>query len=658
MAESRDKQELFKDMILELKVSNEILGAISQNTLNTADLSLETAVNMESLVSEIRTLCEDLNKSYKPQAKEGDGKKMGALSAKDSSNLYNISKETASTAFHTFNMIGVLESIYSVQKDILAAMQTNQLTAEENRLEDKKAKEKQAAIAPAADKEHLKGGIGDFGIMGTLAAIAGIVTGFVIGIVSRAKKMFSAISEGISKILNLEELMAKIRNMGKVISDFFKESKIGKAFKNFITPIEEFFVSLTAEGSIISKIKDMFGSVKKFFEPIKDLFALFSGEGSIIGKLLGYFGKVTAFFGDLGKIFSFFMKVGKVIGDISLIGGIILGVIDGISSAIDIFKKTGNIGDALEAGVVGFINSFTGDVLDLFKDTISWLAGVLGFKDVEKILDSFSFSDIISEFFHRFIKTGKDTLEQFFQNFIDIFADIGNAINNGDVMSTVGEIFRGFMKTLVALPLDIVKGWVASAAGALGANDIEKSIRSVSFAKMFGGTVTQTGAETDSSNKSILGAAGDTTDLKRKQKEAKKDLNKAEKGIAETVTDTAEKLVPGANDVIDKGKELLGISGDANEGFMNMLFKAYNENVGSAADITPNPSTIGSDISAIQSDTANVNMAAALQPVNMAPSGGGGGGSHTSHSNTSVTYQNNNIPDRTSWMLRPIFGGL
>ena len=657
MAESRDKQELFKDMILELKVSNETLGKISQNTLNTADLSLETAVNMEALVSEIRTLCEDLNKSYKPQAKEG-GKKMGALSAKDSSNLYNVSKETASTAFHTFNMIGVLESIYSVQKDILAAMQTNQLIDAENRLEDKKAREKQAAIAPTANKEHLKGGIGDFGIMGTLAAIAGVVTGFIVGIVSRAVKMFSAISEGISKILNLDGLMAKIRNMGKVISDFFKESKIGKAFKNFITPIEEFFVSLTAEGSIISKIKGMFGSVKKFFEPIKDLFALFSGEGSIIGKLLGYFGKVTAFFGDLGKIFSLFMKVGKVIGDISLIGGVILGVIDGISSAIDIFKKTGNIGDALEAGVVGFINSFTGDVLDLFKDTISWLAGVLGFKQVEKILDSFSFSDIISEFFHRFIKAGKDTFEQYFQNLVDIFGDIGDKIAKGDIIGAIGEVFRGWMKSIATLVLDIPKGWLASSLEAVGANDLGKKIRDFSFTDLFGGTRTKTGADTQSSDKSILEAAGETTATKRKEKDTKKSLEKAVEGVSDTVTNTAKELLPGANDVIDKGKQLLGISGDANEGFMETLFRAYNENVGAVSDITPNPSTIGSDIAAIQSDTANANMAASIMPVEMASGGGGGGGSHTSHSNTSVTYQNNNIPDRTSWMLRPIFGGL
>jgi hypothetical protein len=296
--------------------------------------------------------------------------------------------------------------------------------------------------------------------------------------------------------------------------------------------------------------------------------------------------------------------------------------------------------------------------LDLIKDTVSWLGGALGFKEFEKMLDSFSFSDIIAEFFHRFIKAGRDVFEQYFQNIVDIFGDIGAKIASGDIIGAIGEVFRGFLKTFATMALDIPKNLLASAAEGIGLNGIAKSMRDFSFSGLFGGTHTKTGGETQESDKSILAAAGDTTDLKRKQKEAKKELNKAEKGVAETVTDTAKELVPAANDVIDKGKELLGISGDANEGFMNMLFKAYNENVGSAADITPNPSTIGSDISAIQSDTANVNMAAALQPVNMAPSGGGGGGSNVSHNNSSVTYQNNNVPDRTSWMLRPIFGGL
>ena len=691
MAESRDKQELFKDMLLELMVSNETLGKIEQHTLNTADLSLESAVNMESLVSEIKSLCDDLNKNYSSGTKE-ESKKMGSLGIKDSSNLLAISKETASTAFHTFNMIGILEGTYGLTKDILTALQTNQLTSEEDRIENKKAREKQAAVAPAANKEHLKGGLGDFGIMGALAAIAGIVTGFIVGIVSRAMKMFSAISAGISKILNLEGLMVKIRDIGAAISNFFKESKIGKAFKNFITPIEEFFVSLTAEGSIISKVKGMFSSVKKFFGPIGDLFKMFSGEGTIIGKLIGYFGKITEFFSHLGGIFKFFMKIGKVIGKLSLIGGTILGVFDGIMAAIDIFQKTGNIGDALEAGIVGFINSFTGDILDLFKDTISWLAGALGFKEVEKILDSFSFADIIAEYFHRFVKAGKDVFEQYFQNIVDVFSDIGDKLMKGDIIGAIGEVFRGFLKTIATLLLDIPKNLLASVAEAVGLNSVGKSMREFSFSGLLGGTHTKTGGETQSADKSILGAAADTTAAKRKEKETKKALEKAKEGVSDTATDTAEKLMPGANEIInkgkellgisgnaneiinkgkellgisgnaneiiDKGKELLGISGNANEGFMDSLFRAYNENVGAVSDITPSPSTTGSEISAIQSDTANANMAASIMPVEMASSGGSGGGNNVSNNSSSVTYQNNNIPDRTSWMLRPIFGGM
>jgi hypothetical protein len=656
MADARDKQELFKEMILELKVSNETLGKIEQNTLNTADLSLENAVNMESLATEIKSLFEDLKKNYKPAARDVK-QKGGSLSAKDSSNLFIISKETASTAFHTFNMIGILEGTYSLTKDILTTLQGNQLANEENRLEDKKDAEKKNKMMPTGgDKPNLKGGLGSVGILGALAGIAGLVIGFVSGLIETLGSYFKAIKKGIEKILNIGAITKKLEETFLKITTFLKESALGKAVIKFFEPIQKFFAGLGAESKLVQGIVSLWPKVKGFFEPIQKVFTFLISKVGLLTSLIPGLGKVGALFGNLKTIFGTFSKLGKFLG-----GPIVTAVIQGALSLFEgfkIFKETGDIGKALEVGAVGFINAFTGNILDLLKSAVSWIAGALGFEGIEEALDSFSFSDIIAEFFRRFIKTGQDAFEQFFQNFIDIFGDIGNAISNGDIMGTVGEIFRGFMKTLVALPLDIVKGFVASAAGALGANDIEKSIRSVSFAKMFGGTVTQTGAETDSSNKSILGAAGDTTDVKRKQKEAAKELRKAEKGIGESASDTAKELIPAANDIIDKGKALLGISGDANEGFMDMLFKSYNENVGTTvSNITPNPSTIGSDIAAIQSDTANANMAASIMPVEMS-SGGGDGNSNVSHSNTSVTYQNNNIPDRTSWMLRPIFGGM
>jgi hypothetical protein len=636
----RSNQDMFKEMILELKVANETLGKIELHTLNAADLSLESAVGMESFIAEIASLRDDLNKNYKPKE---DKKKGGSLSAKDSSNLFIISKETASTAFHTFNMIGILESTYSLTKDILTTLQGNQLTNEENRLEDKKNKDKKQGTV-AKENKNLKGGLeGGLGFWSILLGIGTAVLGSLAGFISGIRQVLDKVLFGV---------LGKIKN---ILIEALGINKLAS--------------KIAGKPWIFEPVVDSLNFLSKFFTNIArtiraSLYMFMRGDGIMaLKELFPWIGKMEKYavgiFKFVKAIVGITFKIGKVFGRFAGWVGIILTAVSSISDAFNEFEKTGDIGKAIEVGAVSLINAFTGDLLDLLKDAVSWFAGALGFEGIEKALDSFSFSDIIAEFFKRFIKTGQDIFEQLFQNFIDIFSDIGNAISSGDALSVAIEIFRGFLKTLVALPLDIVKGVVASVAGAIGANDIEKSIRSVSFAKMFGGTVTQTGAETDSSNKSLLSAAGDTTDLKRKQKEAKKDLNKAEKGIAETVTDTAEKLVPGANDVIDQGKQLLGISGDANEGFMNMLFKAYNENVGrgSASNITPNPSTIGSDISAIQSDTANVNMAAGLQPVATAPSGGGGG-SNVSHNNSSVTYQNNNVPDRTSWMLRPIFGGL
>lgn len=636
----RSNQDMFKEMILELKVANETLGKIELNTLNTADLSLESAVGMELFIAEIVSLRDDLNKNYKPKE---DKKKGGSLSAKDSSNLFIISKETASTAFHTFNMIGILEGTYSLTKDILTTLQGNQLTNEENRLEDKKDKDKKQGAVVGKENKNLKGGLeGGLGFWSILLGIGTAVLGSLAGFIS-----------GIRQVLDktLFGVLGKIKN---ILIETLGINKLAS--------------KIAGKPWIFEPVVDSLNFLSNFFTNIArtiraSLYMFMRGDGIMaLKELFPWIGKMEKYavgiFKFVKSIVGITFKIGKVFGRFAGWVGIILTAVSSISDAFDEFKKTGDIGKAIEVGAVSLINAFTGDLLDLLKDAVSWFAGALGFEGIEKALDSFSFSDIIAEFFRRFIKTGQDAFEQFFQNFIDIFGDIGNAISNGDIMGTVGEIFRGFMKTLVALPLDIVKGFVASAAGALGANDIEKSIRSVSFAKMFGGTVTQTGAETDSSNKSILGAAGDTTDVKRKQKEAAKELRKAEKGIGESASDTAKELIPAANDIIDKGKALLGISGDANEGFMDMLFKSYNENVGTTvSNITPNPSTIGSDIAAIQSDTANANMAASIMPVEMS-SGGGGGNSNVSHSNTSVTYQNNNIPDRTSWMLRPIFGGM
>ena len=46
----------------------------------------------------------------------------------------------------------------------------------------------------------------------------------------------------------------------------------------------------------------------------------------------------------------------------------------------------------------GILDGLIMGTLDLIKDGISWIAGFLGFEEVEKFLDSFSFSAMFNEF--------------------------------------------------------------------------------------------------------------------------------------------------------------------------------------------------------------------------------------------------------------------
>jgi hypothetical protein len=87
------------------------------------------------------------------------------------------------------------------------------------------------------------------------------------------------------------------------------------------------------------------------------------------------------------------------------------------------------------------------------------------------------------------------------------------------------------------------------------------------------------------------------------------------------------------------------------------LLKAYAR----TAQLERNNSPIvGAEMNALETDTARTEDAytnAANEAIISAYSGGGGGSSSrtTNNDNKSVTYNSNNIPDRTSWMLTPQF---
>ena len=614
MAEAKDKNETFKNILLELMVSNETLDKINTNTLNASEMGLEAAVSLESLVAN--------------QASGGSGGP--ALNEGVIAVLNLIAEDTRKS-------VAALNAISQVMSDTFDLNKSEALKNEEDRREDGRSAR---AVQVPADATKTPKKESSFGIMGTIAAIAGLVIGFVAGIVSALTSAFAYVMTAIGKFLKLDVLLAKIGLSSAKIAEFFKP--LTDSFKKISGSIGKAFTSVKTAISESSLVKN----IKKFFEPLKDLFAFFSKEGSIISRITSLGGRVSSFFTKLTEIFGLFFRVGKVFGKLLGFVGIAISVFESISKAFKVFEETGDVGAAIEAGVVGFINAFTGEILDLLKDAISWIAGALGFKDVEKFLDSFSFTDIIAEFFHRFIKAGREMFEQYFQNFVDIFDDISRKFGEGDIIGGIIEIFRGYLKSMATLLLDIPKNLLASAAEGLGFSAFAKSMRDFSFSGALGGTHTKTGGETQTDTKSVIGAAAVTTDAKNTAKAAAKAAKAAQDKADEEAEDAEDK---------ESANPLLKLFGSDPFGdFNKALFENFNSTTNPAgAGITPaTVENVGAKMSAWFNNTAEAKQDAAAQATIL-------GGASTvnkttvSTDNSSLIINSSNLPDRTALSLRP-----
>ena len=623
MAEAKDKNETFKNILLELMASNETLDKIDANTLNASETGLEAAASLESLVANQSSS----NSTGAGKNEDGSQPQMEFLTEGMISILNLIATDSLRT-------VVALNAISQLMSDTFELNKSEALKNEEARREAEKNKNRNAAADVIKTPEMES----SFGIMGTIAAIAGLVVGFVTGVVSALVSTFTKVMTAIGKFLKLDVLLAKIGLSSAKIAEFFKPLTDG--FKKISTSISEAFTFVKTAILESSLVKN----IKKFFEPLKDLFAFFSKEGSIISKITSLGGKVSSWFSKLTEIFGLFFRVGKVFGKLFGYVGIAISVFESISKAFEVFQKTGDIGAALEVGVVGFINAFTGEILDLLKDAVSWIAGALGFKDVEKFLDSFSFSDIIAEYFKRFIKAGRDLFEQFFQNFVDIFDDISKKFGEGNIIGGIIEIFRGFLKTAATLFLDMPKNFLASGMETLGFNSFAKTLRDFSFSGALGGTHTKTGGETQTDTKSVIGAAGDTTAAKNEQKKLDKLLKQAK-----------EEQKGGAGESAEESNPLLKLFGSDPFGdFNKALFENFNRTTNPAgAAITPaTVENVGAQIAALGTNTADMVQDAAVRggPSVIAPV------TNTKNSttnNSSVTIQQSNLPDKTALSLRP-----
>jgi hypothetical protein len=302
-----------------------------------------------------------------------------------------------------------------------------------------------------ADMLAMKFAWGGLGLVGLGAAVVAAISGALIGAGAGLVTGFLSMWGHIFKFFGTK-LAKMFPNVTKTLSNIFGK---GGKISQFVTSIKAFFTGSKTFQTISNaflKFKTMlsaFGTkIAKFFKPI---LSIFSGGGSAMGPLTKFGGHFMKFF----RIFkTFFARLFYPLQ-------IIISLVEGFFEAKDAVGKSEGMMATFFNAIIGFfggiLDGLIFGMLDLIKDGISWIAGFLGFGDVEKFLDSFSFSDMFNEF-----------LDDIYAWFNLLFSDPVKALTKlfkkyfGAVLS-VGDFIVDMLKKPIIWIMELF-GWDDAAA--------------------------------------------------------------------------------------------------------------------------------------------------------------------------------------------------
>lgn len=294
-----------------------------------------------------------------------------------------------------------------------------------------------------------------------ITAIAKTISNIVEALGSVSKKLlgffknkFDGFFQSIDDILTLsgEAIKRRLSNITRTagsfidkITDIFKgDSAIAKIVRSVTTFIKnlkndllapfEYIGSMISKvgetirnvGSYISKIgttvTESISSVTKMFQPIIDIF---NDAGK---EIKGLFGFVEEFFKPVRSISRYFSQIGKLFTRVAGLAsklfapiGVIVAAFETISGAIKGYEEGGILG-ALEGAVVGLFEGTLGGLADMIKDATSWLLEQLGFENLSKMLDSFSFTELFKDLVHAILHP-IETITKLFDNLPNILLD-------------------------------------------------------------------------------------------------------------------------------------------------------------------------------------------------------------------------------------------
>lgn len=471
---------------------------------------------------------------------------------------------------------------------------------------------------------------------------------------------------GIVKAFN--DVAEFVGSFGSKISELYqtiKQSKLGV----YVTELFDGFMNIK------KGISEAFAPVLKSFRVLKRSLSWNTEASVIIQKLTAAAESVGTWFMRMRFVTKAMFKFGKVLGTFAgklLIPlQVILSIWDSITGFIDGFIKTkGNIVDKILAGLRGgvkkFLDGLIGGIFDIMKSLVSWSAGALGFKEIEKALDSFKFGDIIDK-----IGIGLGYVMKFAGNIMTslgeatgIFSKIAKAFGGiigklawpitailgvfdfitgfiKDFNSTEGGFFTklvaglrgGFSKLVDGLLgglLDMIKNIGSWMLKMLGFDEVSKSLDKFKFTGFF---------------KRLFGGKDDNkADIELKDGKLKeKDQEEQQRTSAYPKLSSVEGMLFG---------------GDLMDRFTNDLYNGNSDQLNAATLETLEKSNVGAEMNALESDTAKANAEREAAPVILSSPESSSGNRNVINNSQSVTYNSNNMPDRTDWMLRTaLFSG-
>jgi hypothetical protein len=261
------------------------------------------------------------------------------------------------------------------------------------------------------------------GIGIALAGLAGIISSHIKNI----KFWISLLTPEFmkKKLSNAVDYIGKIfRDLGSKLKELFdkKIKSIGDIFENSINKIKSIF-QVDEESKISKVFKWLKTGIKNFFAPFEEAYLVIKELiGGPVGKVKGIFTSI----GDaLGTFTKMFKGVFGIIGKLMLPVTILMTAWDTVKGAIEGYEQDGVLG-AIQGAVEGLIKSVLVAPLDMLREAVAWIAGMFGFENAQKELESFDLNSMFEDLMDA-ITSPILTLKLVFSKVKDFFIDSINS---------------------------------------------------------------------------------------------------------------------------------------------------------------------------------------------------------------------------------------